>query len=232
MDEQTLARIAFWIAGFVLVGYLPISLALYWLVKVRGGEESASRLRREREISGLFGERPAQRWSTAGHFWAMLFATVVTAIGYLLAYPAAGSLLTGAEVEPGVLQTISQPLFFAFLGAYLFAVHTTARRFHTGDLNPDAYIDVATRMIVAVIVAAILGLGLAETGSDSPLARNIVYILSFVVGIFPENGLDWVVSLARQRLPRAGEMTAEERQRWSIDSNYPLPERRRDRQRA
>ena len=111
MDEQTLARIAFWIAGFVLVGYLPISLALYWLVKVRGGEESASRLRREREISGLFGERPAQRWSTAGHFWAMLFATVVTAIGYLLAYPAAGSLLTGAEVEPGVLQTISQPLF-------------------------------------------------------------------------------------------------------------------------
>jgi len=222
MDEQTLARIAFWIAGFVLVGYLPISLALYWLVKVRGGEESASRLRREREISGLFGERPAQRWSTAGHFWTMLFATVVTAIGYLLAYPAAGSLLTGAEVEPGVLQTISQPLFFAFLGAYLFAVHTTARRFHTGDLNPDAYIDVATRMIVAVIVAAILGLGLAETGSDSPLARNIVYILSFVVGIFPENGLDWVVSLARQRLPRAGEMTAEERQRWSIDSNYPL----------
>lgn len=222
MAPETLAQIGFWLAGFILVSYLPVSLLLYWLVKVRGGEENASRLRREREITGLFGERPAQRWSSAGHFWTMFSATVVTAAGYLLSYPAAGSLLTGVEGDPSGLQRISQPLFFAFLGAYLFAVHTTARRFHTGDLNPDAYIDVTTRMIVAVIVAAILSLGLAETASENPLARNIVFIISFVVGIFPENGLDWIVSLARQRLPRSGEMTEAERKRWTIDSNYPL----------
>jgi len=140
------------------------------------------------------------------------------------AYPAALGFLLDQNVlgnsppsgGSGNLVALSRPLFFAFLGAYLFILHTTARRFMAGDLNPDAYVYIATRMIISVIVAAMLVLAgnpqafqINTAGSSYAI---FTYIVAFVVGIFPENGLNWLLSFVRRHFKGIGE----------IDQSYQL----------
>ena len=215
MNEAQIVNVAFLLVGAVIVGYVPASFLLYWLVKVRGGHGNAQSLMREREISGFFGRRPEEAWNGLGQIGAVIFATLVIALGFLLAYPALQTFFF-ATAQPSAaflaLQTFSLPLFFAFLGAYLFTLHTTARRFHGGDLNPDAYVAATTRMIVAVIVAAIFSIAF-PLQSVTPVSRATIYVLTFVIGIFPENGMEWILSFAGQFIPQMGK---------SVERNHDL----------
>lgn len=207
---NTILSLIFWLLAFVLIGFLPISLFLYWLVKVHGGQGN---LVRDRDIAGFFGQRPTRYWQGWIYFWSMLFATLVITVGFMLVYPAAISyLLAGMQIENPALSSLaaqleiaSRPLFFGFLGAYLFALQTITRRFLTSDLNPETYLQVASRTILAVIVAAIFSMAFpiqpeAATFGSGALTV-VIYTLVFVIGIFPENGLDWILSFARRYIP-------------------------------
>ncbi len=204
---DTILNVIFGLLAFVLIGFLPVSLFLYWLVKVRGGQGS---LVRDRDIAGFFGQRPTRYWHGWAYFWSMLFATLVIAVGFLLVYPAAFSyLIAGMQLDNPQLSSLaaqlegaSRPLFFGFLGAYLFTLQTVTRRFLTSDLNPETYMQVASRTILAVIVAAIFSMVFpfqAQAAGLGGIALNVViYTLAFVIGIFPENGLNWIISFARR----------------------------------
>jgi tetratricopeptide (TPR) repeat protein len=216
--------LTFWLLAAILIGYLPISLFLYWFTKVRGGQGSLAGLIRDRDIAGFFGERPTQHWNDWAYVWSMLFATLVITVGFLLAYPATLGFLVSANLVQNTLlssvaanlETVTRPLFFGFLGAYLFTIQTSLRRFMTTDLTPDTYFQVATRTILAVLVAAVFSLAFPVQADAEILGidRNaIIYTLAFVVGIFPENGLNWILSFARRYMPNDIE---------DIDLSFPL----------
>ncbi len=207
---STTLSVIFWLLAVILIGYLPISLFLYWLVKVREGQGS---LVRDRDIAGFFGQRPTRYWHGWAYVWSMLFASLVIMVGFLLAYPAAiGFLIAGNLIDnPALvalaanLEIASRPLFFGFLGAYLFTVQTITRRFLTSDLNPESYMQVASRTIVAVIVAAIFSMAFPIQNEAANLGGGVLlatlYTLAFVIGIFPENGMSWILSFARRYFP-------------------------------
>jgi tetratricopeptide (TPR) repeat protein len=214
-DPDRLFLLAFALGGLIFVGYVPASLFLYWLTKIRGGQLHATYLIRDREISGFFGRRPTHYWNNWAYFWPMAFATLVVAVGYSLAYPAASGYLFGAQeidaaaglaAQPQPLQLVARPLFFGFLGAYLFTVRNLTQRSYTGDLNPDAFLQVASRMIISLIVAGIFSIAYTWQAGQQEWAVDpavLIYVLTFVVGIFPEDGLQWVFSFARRFLNRS-----------------------------
>jgi hypothetical protein len=219
--------------GVVVVGFLPTSMFLYWLTRLRSGRGGPWELERERDVVGFFGQRPSQQWSMWAFFWSVVFATLVVTVGFLLAYPATigflielrydeGGLTAAGPADqawagPNGLGPLCRPLFFGFLGAYLFTLFTITRRFSAGDLTPDAYMQVASRTILAVIVAAVVKMVFSLQGGAGKEAdsagHSVLYAFTFLVGIFPENGLSWLLSFLRRYLPRgAGE----------IDSSYEL----------
>jgi tetratricopeptide (TPR) repeat protein len=211
--EQTFLYVVLGLGGLILIGYLPASWGFYWMTRLRGGRQTAAAALRIRDIAGMFGERPTEHWRGASYLGTVAFATLIVMVGFALAYPATLGFLVDRDLVgnaavrgiAGGLQQVSRPLFFGFLGAYLFTLQITLRRYLDSDLNPDAYFIVATRMLLALIVAGMMGIALPSRLNEATLAGVSVpvatYVVAFVVGIFPENGLDWLVSFARSFVP-------------------------------
>lgn len=198
----------------ILIFYLWASLFIYWLTRIRKGRQSAFASARLRDVIGFFDELPPPDWQGWSCFLTASLATLVIVLGCLLAYPATMGLLVenklvqGATVEglAPMLQHATRPLFFGFLGAYLFTIQATLRRYLDSDLTPDAYVVVTTRMIIALIVSGMMAVAL-PLSPEAQLAfgANLTtasYVVAFVVGIFPEKGLSWLFSFAGRVLKR------------------------------
>ena len=152
-------------------------------------------------------------WHGGSYLWTVSFATLVVLVGFLLAYPAtlgflAEHQLIAHDSVRGIaleLQRVARPLFFGFLGAYLFTLQLILRRYLDSDLTPDTYVIVATRMLLALIVAGMMGIAVPMYIEQQEVlgvsVAAVTYVVAFVVGIFPENGLDWIVSFARSFVP-------------------------------
>jgi tetratricopeptide (TPR) repeat protein len=201
------------LAVLIVVGYIPVCLFVYWLTRVRGGREDLAATNRLRDIPGFFTDVALPKWQGRTTVFTAALATVVICLGCLLVYPAVLGLLVsqGLIESPAVqgaatmIQGAARPLFFGFLGAYIFTLQYTLRRFLDSDLSPDAFVTVSTRMILSLIVAGMLGL--VFPGSVSPQnsagldSTTLTYAAAFVVGIFPEDGLNWLISIVGRFVP-------------------------------
>jgi hypothetical protein len=120
----------------------------------------------------------------------VVLATVLTAVGWLLALPPTGidgdwvgtsspiSLWTNAFI---IQET---PVIYAFLGAYFFSLQMLFRRYVREDLRKSAYLAVALRIILAVVgtwaaVTAITTIGKIDLNS------KYLLVIGFVIGVFP-----------------------------------------------
>jgi hypothetical protein len=91
----------------------------------------------------------------------------------------------------------------AFLGAYMWGIQYTFRRYTLNDLTPALYYSLSVRMILAAVVALLLynAYGIVDIatddGSGGGLTSQIWPVLAFLIGMFPQRGLHWLT----ERLP-------------------------------
>ena len=117
----------------------------------------------------------------------VVLATVLTALGWLLALPPIG----GNWFAPGqnslwanALIIDEHPLIFAFLGAYFFSLQMLFRRYVREDLRKSAYLAVSLRIILAVIGTWAAITAIKAIWKIDP-ASHYLLVIGFVIGVFP-----------------------------------------------
>lgn len=85
----------------------------------------------------------------------------------------------------------------SFLGAYVWGVQYILRRYSLNDLIPAVYFNLNIRMILASAIALVLYNAtqvffIDETNATSQFNIRIWPALAFVIGFYPERGLDWL----------------------------------------
>jgi hypothetical protein len=166
----------------------------------------------------------------------VVVATVVIALGWLLVLPPWDFNVLSAANKPldlgKVLAPTLDPVLFAFLGAYFYALQMLFRRFVRRDLRANAYVGISLRVILSVVgvwavlqVAAasgdIIKFGAEAAGKTPPADAGKAGLLAigFVVGAFPP--IAWQVLMAYFR--------AATRARIFVPSlNSPMPLRHLD----
>lgn len=131
---------------------------------------------------------PSEQTTTVNatqRLWPILVSTVTIALGWTMALysPAASS---GAP-DTSLFTALSDPLAFAFLGAYFFSLNTCLRRYSRNDLRPKAYGAITVRVITVAVLACLLQ---AIVGApESQVYDATVLPLAFVIGVLPETAM-------------------------------------------
>jgi len=106
-------------------------------------------------------------------------------------------------------------LLWGWAGAYIYSFHLTWRRFLAYDLTPSVYIFTSNRFLLATTIGAIVavGVGTFSTAAGVPFNVNLatVCIITFFIGFFPEQGLDWITATAKKALGQQGGIAKETR---------------------
>jgi hypothetical protein len=151
------------------------------------------------------------------HYFAPLLLTVfLTVVTLSMTHPViiqtglyAGILeewvnIFGPEPPFPTVILMGRFLFWGWLGAYVYALILTLRRFLDYDLNPNVYVFACNRFLLAFVVCSIVGIGLGAYSATArvPLDVNLttVYIVSFFIGFFPEQGMTWITITAQRAL--------------------------------
>ncbi|MDS4059927.1 MAG: tetratricopeptide repeat protein [Candidatus Contendobacter sp.] len=99
-----------------------------------------------------------------------------------------------------VASEIMQLVFYSYLGAFVFSVQELIRRYNTFDLQPQVYSSILVRILIAAAITfagASFILSSAEQGGGAVDAAHDpqvwAQVLAFVIGIFPSQGIRWLV---------------------------------------
>ncbi len=187
------------------VPFMPLVVLLYWYTHVRHKLSSNRQVIRTKELSFFFMRTLQDQWRLGAHWVASWLPAVVMGLG---AAVSAVSLITLLHSDPTTIRELLgftpeglekyvRPVFFGFLGAYMFMLQTTLRRYLDDDLDIDTYIVVSVRMLTAFIVCFVGGFILPatlDTGLKVTLAV-FVYGASFVFGVMPEQGFETILRI-------------------------------------
>ncbi len=121
--------------------------------------------------------------------------------------------ITSAECDAGFESYQSGALLtlnMAFMGAYLWGIQNIVQRYSMNDLIPAAYYNLGVRIIFSTLLALVFYhmsmmtpelLGFVHT-SDGPPEREVknmtdrayqlMPIVAFLIGMFPQRGLKWL----------------------------------------
>jgi hypothetical protein len=132
------------------------------------------------EISaGGFGQ---QIW-TGEKTFPVLLNTLIVGFGWLLFF------LT-VERNTTITTGVVTPFTFGFLGAYMFSLQMLFRRYVQSDLKTTAYTHSSQRILITWVWAFILSILPWDLVRLDPTYQNqIISVLAFVVGIFPDIAL-------------------------------------------
>ena len=106
-------------------------------------------------------------------------------------------------------------VFWGWLGACIYSFDLVIRRFLAYDLTPSVYLFTANRSLLAIAISAIVGTGVGtfSTAAGVPFDVNMatVSIVTFFIGFFPEQGLNWIAATAQKALGQQGGIAKETR---------------------
>ncbi len=120
----------------------------------------------------------------------VVLATVLIAIGWLMALPPTGF----EDVEGPAFWSVAfgvnaDPIIYAFLGAYFFSLQMLFRRYVREDLRKSAYLAVSLRIVLAVIGTWIAIMAIAAFKKvdvdDVNVEDASLLVVGFVIGVFP-----------------------------------------------
>lgn len=97
----------------------------------------------------------------------------------------------GSTTDP----TIWTVLTFAFTGAYVFFLQTLLRRYFQADLRAGAYVSGYVRVVAALLIVVVVH---AAMPAQTP--GNLLVAIAFVVGWFPNAGMQWLMRVVSRRL--------------------------------
>jgi len=165
-----------------------------------------------RELEQLIGNAYGLR----NYWWPLTSLCLVTFILFAWTHPfvisrglAAGFWEEAATIfgtDISIPQTIlnGRYVFFAFLGAWLYSFMLLARRFLDYDLTPSAIFFATIRIVMAYVIGIMVGAGLGVYSSAAGVSFNVnivtVYIVVFFIGFFPEQGINWIVTISKRAL--------------------------------
>ncbi len=165
--------------------------------------ESFYREARYRRSIWLLGEEAQLRlWRRLG------FALIITLGSMYLFSPSGLKSTSVAEYSalksipsensyPAWLDTFKNapPAMAGFAGFFLYALTLTSYRFAIGDLSDRFFVSLFNRSITVMLISLVLS-GISSNGE--PISRA----LAFVVGVFPQTGLDSISKLAGKSIDR------------------------------
>ncbi len=134
--------------------------------------------------------------------WPVLWLTVLVAIGWtaVLAPNTVFDLRPfGQDFALPNPSGAEKALRFGFLGAYFYVIQMLVRRYFQKDLKPDAYISAVLRMVTVPLIVVVVHT--AQFG-DAATASNVQLAVAFVIGVFPEVGLEAIRELVSRALGR------------------------------
>lgn len=99
---------------------------------------------------------------------------------------------------------VATPFTFGFLGAYFFTINMIYRRYVRADLTTKTYAYITMRLLVTLVLVWTVST-LPQFQTSSALETGL-FIVSFIIGIFPETGIaliqDQFRIITRQNLER------------------------------
>lgn len=225
LTELTLS--AFLLQAVLVVLYIPLTYAAYgWAHVPRKRKkfvQSMSQL-------GFYHTKNWEDAITDGHrlryfLWPLAGAMVLTFITFALTHP----YVTQSSLRIGLIEevidvfgpdnplpravAVGRFLFSGWLGAYLYAFYTIIRRFMDYDLTPKVYIFITNRFLLAFVVGGVVGVGLGTFSSAAGMSFDVnlatVSIVTFFIGFFPEQGLNWIIATAQKALSRQDSLVKE-----------------------
>lgn len=139
---------------------------------------------------------------------AVAYASIVSCVGLTLLFLSTEIGFPGAEFPVVKLGHAEFPqigsrlvLGMAFLGAYLWGLQHVFRRYSLNDLNSSVYYGLSMRMILAAVIAVVIYNAYSAFAgggnSNGGITENVWSALAFLIGIFPQRGLRWLMD----RLP-------------------------------
>ena len=98
---------------------------------------------------------------------------------------------------------------FAFLGAYIWSIQYLIRRITVFDLSPMSFLRATAQVILACATAVVLRQFLPAAPPDAGLSAGLVLLVMFLIGFFPNAGLEYVSARVPQlRLKRVDQDAA------------------------
>lgn len=217
----------FSLQAIILMSYIPASYVAYkW---VRAPMKRDRIVQSLAELGIIQADKPrntfATEYQTKHYIGPLLLACGLTICLYALTHPYAIQRGWWAGILEEVVNVFGEDnpfprtitsgrfLFWGWLGAYIYSVHLTYRRFLTYDLTPSVYIFTSNRFWLAMTVGAIVGVGLGTILSTTGVPFNanlaIVSVVVFFIGFFPERGVNWLAITAKRTLNLQVEVTKE-----------------------
>jgi hypothetical protein len=160
-------------------------------------------------------------------YWQVLLATVITFLGWLTVLLATGKATwNNADGLQDIVRGLTDnapPVIFGFLGAYFFSNQYLIRRFLREDLKPQAFTQVAVRILSSTVIAFVISLpGLIPAATQGTAAeaatglstgvqaytRWAVCAFAFLAGLTPYEVVLWIQDRISKRFgfnPRAVE---------------------------
>lgn len=167
----------------------------------------------------------ASKEYTPKHFiYPMVFCYLVQVISFSLTHPYIlsggwhkGILETSIDIYqagPDVPRAVltARVLFWGWLGAFIYSFSLCFDRLMGNDLSPKVFIFCCKRSLLALIVGSAITVfvGTAEraTGVSLDVALGHSAVVAFVVGFFPERGMDFLISTLYDvlKLARPGQL--------------------------
>jgi hypothetical protein len=92
----------------------------------------------------------------------------------------------------GYQQYTGAVLSFAFLGAYIWSIQYLIRRIAVFDLSPMSFMRATAQIVLACATAAVFRHFLPGAGPEAGLGEAVALLLAFLIGFFPNAGLEYL----------------------------------------
>lgn len=133
----------------------------------------------------------------------MLLATLAIMVGWVLFFFSQGPDVV-TDLMGGHIQVLfyrlktADPVVLGFLGAFFFSLQMLFQRYIARDLKASVFMHIAVRIWVVMILTMVIGVVLWAGRTNAPEAAPWgLLAASFLVGIFPNVGLDLIKRAAR-----------------------------------
>jgi hypothetical protein len=220
---------AFLFQAVMLTSYIPLSYIAYRWVRA-----PLKRDRVKQSLSQLgvaltkeLEETMAGEYRLRHYVWPLLITYLMTFATYAGTHPYViqRGLLAGFMEEvinmfgadslfPRAI-LVGRLLYWGWAGAWIYSFHLTWRRFLAYDLTPSVYVFTASRFVLAMTIGGIVGVGMGTFSTAAGVRFDVnmatVCIVTFFVGFFPEQGINWIAATAQKALGQQGGIAKETR---------------------
>jgi hypothetical protein len=117
----------------------------------------------------------------------LVISTSLLVMGWIMSLSPVGIVDQNSTNLIDFFTPVPTPFTFGFLGAYFFTINMIYRRYVRADLTTKTYAYITMRLLVTLVLVWTINT-LPQFSASSALDTGL-FIVAFIIGIFPETGL-------------------------------------------